>query len=153
MSDPASVNVSDKLVAAILAYFQDHDDSGELLSGVTFLQGWNAASEITGKHVTIVAASGEAQLAGLGPSGNETVTVAISARTHAVDDTPSTQQALEAAIDTLLRDRNLPAILTYFGSNITVMTAYIRGFTRDTVGNYRAYTRVLECFVAGKQPT
>lgn len=152
MPEPAALSISVNLEAGIEAWLATHVGAGLLLAGVTLLKGWDADGALTAKNISIVALTGEAQMAGLGPSGNETIPVEITVRTHVKDDTGATHRALEAALDTLLKDRNLAAIIQYYATNLIVMTAYLRGHRRQTVGNWRSYTRVLECFVAGVQP-
>lgn len=152
MADPAPLNITDALIAAVAAYFDDHNATGELLARATIVPGWNSSDQLPNYSVTIVNGGSEPEILGLGPTGNETVTLEIAARTHVKDKTAANMQTLQAGLDTILKVQNLAEVVTYYGTNIKVKTAYIRGAGFSTVGTWRIATRRLECYVVGLDP-
>lgn len=117
------------------------------------LTGWDPSSELTGQSIVILAKDSTAERAGLGATGNHTITVVFSARTNATDNTGADHAALEMYMRSVLFAQNLKDMIAAYAVDLVVMAVMPTAFTRTTSGNWRISSQSVEFYVAGVMPT
>lgn len=138
-------------LAALYAALEDIAETGAIEPAI--MTGWGASVEISDPTISIVCRESDAERAGLGMTGNHTITAAITARTNAKDSAGTVHVELEAYMRSILFTSNLAALVTTEATDLTVMHASPTHFSRSTAGNWRISTQLVEFYVAGATPT
>lgn len=138
-------------IQGLYAALEDIAETGAIVPAVMI--GWGADTEISDPTISIVCRESDAERAGLGMTGNHTITAMITARTNAKDSAGSVHVELERYMRSILFTSNLPALVTAEATDLVVMRASPTHFERSTAGNWRISAQQVEFYVAGTTPT
>jgi len=122
-------------------------------SPVQIASGWDSYEKLTGQLVTIFARASTSEVAGAGYTGNRTITIELSARSHFKDTSGDDHKALVEALFPLVYTVDLPGLLNARATGVQVMAAVPREKTRSTTNDWRISTIGVECYVFGVDPT